>query len=103
MKHGHGWEGVALESDLAQHGVQCPTWMPARQCRVWAFFFSLDSRQLDSIRADSALIRIEPGRFGQNQAVSAELGRIGWPPNGRNRPWIMPEQPKSSSNEAQTS
>ena len=50
------------------------------------FFFSLDSRWPSSIRTDSASIRTEPGRFGQNQAVSAELGRIGWPPNGRNRP-----------------
>ena len=83
MKHGRDWEGAALESDVAQCGVQCPTWLPARQYRVWAFF-SLDSRQLDSICADSVSIRTEPDRYGQNQAVSAELGRIGWLPKWLN-------------------
>ena len=43
------------------------------------FFFFLDLRRPSSICVDSASICTEPGKFSQNQAVSAELGRIGWP------------------------
>ena len=67
-KHGCGWEGAAPESDVAQRGTRHPTWLPARRCRVWAFFFSLDLRRLGSIRT-------EPGWFGQNQAISVRIGR----------------------------
>lgn len=92
-----------------RHGVWHPTWLPTRQCRVWAYFFFTDSLQLSSIRADSASIHAELGRFGQNQAISTKLGRIDrrpkWPKqveidiescqNSRNQLWIRPKHSKS--------
>ena len=68
-------------------GVQCgPTRGAASDVatrslvpRLSFFFFFLDLRRPSSIHVDSASIRTEPGKFSQNQAISAELGRIGWP------------------------
>ena len=86
MSHGRCWEGAALESDEAARAL-----VPRLSFFFFYFFF------LSLIRADSALICVEPGQFGQNRVVSAGDR------NGRNRPWIMPEQPKLALNEAQTS
>ena len=96
MKHGHSWEGAASEFNVAWRGVWRPTWLLAHRCRVWAFFFYItDSCRLGLICADLAW-------FVPNQADSARIGpyRLNqvvsvsdW--NGRNRPWIMPEQSKS--------
>ena len=93
MKHERGWEGATPESNTAWRGVRRLTWLPVCRCRVWAFFFFFfftDSWQLGLIRTDSAwfaptrllvsLIRAKLGRFGENQAISAD----DW--NGRNKP-----------------
>ena len=77
--------------------------------RLSFFFFFTDSRRLDLIRTNSALFCIEPGRFGQNQAILAESGRMGqWSKhikiaeiglescqNSRNQLWMRPKHPKS--------
>ena len=52
--------------------TQIGTRLPVRRCHIWAFFlflFFMDLRRLSSIRADSASIRTEQGKFSQNQAI----------------------------------
>ena len=71
MNHGRCWEGAALESDEAARAL-----VP----RLSFFFFFNFFFLLSLIRADSALICVEPGQFGQNRVVSAGDR------NGRNRP-----------------
>ena len=68
----HPTRGVA--SNVAAHAS-----MPRLSLFFFYFFFT-DSLQLSSIRADSASIHAELGRFGQNQAISTKLGRINWRP-----------------------
>ena len=73
MKHRRGWEGAAPESDVGcgdQH--DCPRVGAVSELLLFFFFsfFFTNSRRLSSICA-------ELGRFSQNQAVSAKLGRIG--------------------------
>ena len=77
-KHGCGWEGAAPESDVARHGTRRPMRLPARRCRFWAFFFSLDSRRTGLVRPDS-------GHIGSYRPTTetAEIGlESGW--NSRN-------------------
>ena len=92
MKQGRGWEGAALESDARcsiRHG--CPR--VGSTSKPFFFFSPTELHRLGLIRADSALIRTEPGRFGQNQVISAESSRISRRPKrtemvetGRNQP-----------------
>ena len=114
MKHGRGWEGAAPESNAAWRGVRRLTSLPVCWCRVWVFFFfyRFVSTRLDSTRLLFLLILAKLGRFGQNQAVSAESGRISrrlkWPKqakiglesfwNSQNRLWMRPKHPKSVLN-----
>ena len=65
MKHGRGWEGVTLKSDIARRGVWHLTRLPVRQCRIWAFFF------FPQICANSAW-------FALNWADSTRIG-LYWP------------------------
>ena len=57
--------------------VQPPTRLPMRRCCVWVFFFFWIHADSAPICADSASIRAEPDRFGQNWVVSA--GGRNWP------------------------
>ena len=82
--------------------------LPAHWSHVWVFFlfffffngYASTQLQFTPIQADSYQtkpIRTESGLNGPN--------RIYWPTakTGRNRPWILPKQPESALNEAQTS
>ena len=107
MKHGRGWEGATLESDVAQCGVQCPMWLPTHQCRVWAFFFffpwihagparfALTQLRFAPNQAD--LVRIKP--YQPNWVVLAghRMAEIGLEScrNSRNRLRMRPKHPKS--------
>ena len=79
------WSGGLESTDVAPEVPHLhPMGLPARRTASAFFFYflgfastRLDSRRCGSIRAESALIRAEPGWFGQNRAVSAISGRIG--------------------------
>ena len=69
-------------------------------------WFRVDSVRFVPTRLLFSLIRAESGLFGQNQAVSAESGRIDWLlkhaeigldscQNNWNRLWMRPKHPKS--------
>ena len=69
-------------------------------------WFRVDSARFVLTRLLFSLIRVEPGLFGQNQAVLAESGCIGWLlkqaeiglescQNKWNRLWMRPKHPKS--------
>ena len=85
-----------------------PTRLLACRCRTWAFFFFFPQIRFDLARFTQTWLLFSPihaelGQFGQNQAVSAESGRIGqpyWPAIemadiGWNRLWMRPKHPKS--------
>ena len=80
-------------------GVRCGvwhlTWLLARRCRVWAFFFS-DSRQLGFDSRWTGVIRPESGRIGRQlkRWKQAEIGLESCR-NNRNRLWMRPKHPKS--------
>ena len=63
-----------LESTDADGMVShlCPTWLPARRCHIWVFFFS-DSRQLSLIHANAAQFMPNRLRFAPNRADSARI------------------------------
>ena len=108
-KHRRGWEGAALESDAGcGHRHHCPCIGAASEI----FFFFSDSSQLgsDSRRLNSDSCRLgsnsrqlsfDSSWFDQNWVVSTKSDRVSrWPKLAE---IIMPEQPKSALNEAQTS
>ena len=91
MNHGRCWEGAALESDEAARAL-----VPRLSFFFFFFFFfnyhSFAPTQLWFVSNRANLARIGLYRLATE---TAEIGR--------NRPWIMPEQPKLALNEAQTS
>ena len=88
MNHGRCWEGAALESDKAARAL-----VPRLSFFLFIFYYhSFTPTRLwfASNRANLASIGL--------YRLATETAKI-----GRNRPWIMPEQPKLALNEAQTS
>ena len=82
-----------------RHGVWHPTWLPTRQCRVWAFFIFIFFSQIRSNSAQFALTLLQ---FMLNWVDSAKIKpyRLNWvvsigDRNGRNRS-------KSALNHART-
>ena len=81
MKHGRGTGGAAPASDATGRGDARGTPLPARpteSCHV-------AGSGSQPTRADSRRCGSDSGRFGLNQAVSADIGRY-WPKR--------PKQPK---------
>ena len=97
MKHGRSWEGVAPEFDVAWLKVRRSTWLPARRCHVWAFFFFFTR-----IPTNSARIGLyQPNRVvsvgNQNKLKRLKQAEICLEScrNSQNWLWMRPKHPKS--------
>ena len=96
MKHGHSWEGAALEFDVAWRGVRCPTWLLAHRCRVWVIYLFIIIIYLFFLHGFSPHI----GQIGSYRPV-AKIDRnrlksaVNHAGTAKNRLWMRPKHPKS--------